>query len=171
MKMYVVSGGPGTGKTSTVEELGKEFQILPEAARDVSQNDSRFVGKSIKEVNPKEFQDAIFEEQKRVIDDLKGEGVIFSDRGVGDTMAYRKLKGLKISKEMDNYFKKVKYAEIFILDFLDFYEQDELRQENEEEQKQIHQAIIDAYKELGYEPVIVPFMSVKKRVEFIKSRM
>ena len=41
MKMYVVSGGPGTGKTSTVEELGKEFQILPEAARDVSQNDSR----------------------------------------------------------------------------------------------------------------------------------
>ena len=72
MKMYVVSGGPGTGKTATIDELGKEFKVIPETAREVSQNDSRFVGKSIKEINPKDFQDAIFEKQKEKIDGLKG---------------------------------------------------------------------------------------------------
>ena len=78
MKICVISGGPGVGKTSVIEELEKQgFRVLKEGARIVSESDSRFVGKSILEVNKKDFQDAIFEVQKKQIDSLSGGRLYF----------------------------------------------------------------------------------------------
>ena len=62
MKIFVITGGPGTGKTSVVNELEKKgFRVLREVARWVSENDIRFKGKNILEINKKDFQDAIFD--------------------------------------------------------------------------------------------------------------
>jgi len=56
MKIYVISGGPGTGKTTTIKALKKAgFKILKEAARKVAEE--KFPGKNIKEINPKTFQE------------------------------------------------------------------------------------------------------------------
>lgn len=168
MKVYVISGGPGVGKTSVLNELGKQgHNALSESAREVSLKDKRFVGKSIKQINMKHFQDAIFCEQKKVLRELKKGEIYFSDRGLGDTLAYYAINNLKSFKELEDYAKKFRYEKVFILDVLDFYEQDDLRQESREEQIEIHKIILQAYQDLGYEPVIVPFMSNEKRVEFV----
>jgi predicted ATPase len=53
------------------------------------------------------------------------------------------------------------------LEPLNFYNRDLLRQESEEEQKNIQDEIVKTYTELEYEVIMVPFMSVSKRVEFI----
>ena len=173
LKLFIISGGPGTGKTSIIKELSKKFKVLPESARAVGENDARFMGKSVKEINQQEFQDAIFEFQKKEIENLvKDEGeVIFSDRGLGDALAYCCVRKLKVSKKMLDYTKKFKYAGVFVLDFLDNYVRDTLRQESKEEQEKIHEMIIETYKELGYKPIIVPFMSVEERVRFILSKI
>jgi predicted ATPase len=102
---------------------------------------------------------------------LKREGIVFTDRGLGDTLAYCRVRKLKVSKEMLDYTKKFKYAGVFVLDFLDNYVRDTLRQESKEEQEKIHEMIIETYKELGYKPIIVPFMSVEERVRFILSKI
>jgi len=172
MKIYVISGGPCTGKTATINELKKEFKTLPESARQVADNDKRFIGKSIKEINMKDFQEAIFEEQKNTLEKLKKEnknGIFFSDRGLGDTIAYYKINNLKILNELMAYAKRFRYNGIFILDFLNFYNKDGLRQENPEEQKRIHETIIKTYEELGYRPIKIKFASVKERADLIKS--
>lgn len=171
MKIYVISGGPGTGKTSVINELAKEFRILPESARAVGDEDLRFKGKSVKETNQQEFQDAIFEFDKKQLEGLYGDKIIFTDRGLGDTLAYCRTRNLKISKKMLDYTKKFKYTGIFILDFLDNYVRDTLRQETKEEQERIHREIIKTYEEFGYKLIFVPFMSVKDRVSFIKSKI
>jgi len=171
MKVYVISGGPGTGKTSVINELGKEFKILPEAARLLGENDRRFKGKSSEETDKKEFQDAIFEIQKKQIENLKDDKIVFSDRGIGDTIAYYKINGINVPKEVLDYSKKIRYSGIFIMNSLNFYEKDDFRQETEERQKRIHEEIIKIYKQLGYKIIFVPFMSVEDRVRFIKERV
>lgn len=171
MKVYVISGGPGTGKTSVINELGKEFKILPETARLLGENDKRFKGKSSEETDKKEFQDAVFEMQAQLLKTLKDDKIVFSDRGVGDTIAYYRINGLKVPKGVSDYSKEFRYSEIFILDSLNFYETDDFRQEKEEKQKKIHEEIINIYKKLGYKITFVPFMSVKDRVRFIKERV
>lgn len=172
-RLFVLSGGPGTGKTSIINELSKKFEVFPEAAREVGEKDFRFKGKSIKEIDPNEFQKAIFEFQKNEFNELKNKGqkIIFSDRWFGDTLAYYKFHKLKIPKEEWDYAKKFKCSGVFILDFLNFYEKDKLRQESNKEQKKIHHLIIKMYKELGCDPIMVPFMSVSDRKNFILSKI
>jgi len=168
-KIFVITGGPGTGKTSVIDELrGRGFRVLVEAAREISISDERFIGKSVLEADKKDFQDAIFELQKEKLSELKNDEIVFSDRGLGDTLAYYKINGLEIPGGNLEFAERFRYDGIFVLDFLDFYETDELRQESKEEQERVHNEIIREYEKLGYEVVIVPFMSVEKRVEFIE---
>jgi len=171
-KIFVITGGPGTGKTSVVNELEKKgYKFLMEAARWVSENDFRFKGKNILEINKKDFQDAIFDLQKKQISELKGDEIVFSDRGIGDTLAYYKIAGLKISDEKMELAKKFKYEKVFVLDFFNFYQKDKLRQESKKEQEKIHNEIVKTYEGLGYSLIYVPFMSVKKRTRFILERI
>src|SRR4030042_3435288 len=98
MKIYVVSGAPSTGKTSIINALAKEFKTLPETARTIRDSDERFKGKSIKEINKKEFQEAIFQLKIKLIESLDKtkEEIVFSDRGLGDALAYYKFYNIKI---------------------------------------------------------------------------
>ncbi|MBS3092803.1 AAA family ATPase [Candidatus Pacearchaeota archaeon] len=64
-EIYIISGGPGTGKTSTINKLSKRFKVIPEAARIVGDTYSEFKGKSIKEIEMSKFQRQIFEFQKK----------------------------------------------------------------------------------------------------------
>lgn len=171
--LFVISGGPGTGKTSTINELSKKFLVLPEAAREVAEKDLRFNGKSVREINHAYFQKAIFEFQKNQLNNIKDRKneIIFSDRWFGDTLAYYIFHNLKIPKDEFDYAKNHKGRGIFILDLLNFYEKDKLRQENNEEQKRIHNLIIGMYQKLGYRPIIVQFMGISERVEFILSKI
>lgn len=179
MKLYIISGGPATGKTSVINTLfEKGYFVLHEVARRISQSDKRFIGKSIKEVNMKDFQKAIFELQKKQIEEImaknKTHEIIFSDRGFGDTITYFKINNIKIPENYIEYAKKFNELNnpiVFILDPLNFYEQDELRQENEQEQKNIHAKIIKTYKELGYKIIFVPFDTIENRVDFILSKI
>jgi len=169
MQIYVISGGPGVGKTSIINELAKDYFVLEEAARAVG--DSQFKGKSVKQINQFEFQKAIFEFQKKEIENFKNNKIIFSDRGFGDTLAYYSVHHLKAPKEIKEYAKKFRYTKIFILKPLKFYKKDKLRQETEKEQKRIHKIIVETYRKLGYKLIFVPFMSIEDRVKFIKSNI
>jgi len=83
---------------------------------------------------------------------LKDEkGIIFSDRGLGDTIAYYRTYGLEVPEEILDYARKIKYSGIFVMEILPSYEKDGFRNETAEQQKAIHEQIIKTYEELGYE--------------------
>ncbi|MBS3092802.1 ATP-binding protein [Candidatus Pacearchaeota archaeon] len=108
---------------------------------------------------------------KKAFNEHSKEEIVFSDRGFGDTLGYYEFHKLKIPKDEFDYAKKFKCPKIFILDFLKVYEKDKLRQENIKEQRKIHRSIINMYKKLGYNPIIVPFMTIQERVDFILKRV
>jgi len=160
VKKYVITGGPGTGKTSVIEELGKEFKIFYEAAREI---------KGQVEYS-KDVQYEIFKkqlEQSKNAD--RFDDVVFFDRGIPDSLVYFKYHGFEIPKDVLEESKKENtgYEIIFLLDFVP-YVRDDVRDESKEEAEKIHQVIYNTYAELGYKIVRVRLMSVKKRVEFVK---
>ena len=162
MVLYVISGAPSTGKTTLLEELKKRgYNILPEAARTV--------GEAHKELRGKEFQEAILKFQKEQL--AKSEkGIFFVDRGFGDTLSYYLLQNLPIPKKEMDYVMKTKYSGVFILDFLDFYEQ-EGRVITKEKQKEIQSKLIETYKKLNYNPILIPFATITERADIILSKI
>ncbi|MBD3253153.1 AAA family ATPase [Candidatus Pacearchaeota archaeon] len=160
-KKFIITGGPCTGKTSIISELGREFRIFKEAAREVYNSEER-------DITSENFQKAIFEKQLENEEQVeKYPGVIFFDRGLADTVAYYKYYGFEVPEELLQKCKNADYEIIFFLDFVP-YEKDKMRYEDKEEAKKIHELIYNSYKDLGYKIVKVPLMSVKERAEFIK---
>ncbi len=166
-KIYFISGGPCTGKTAVINQLQKQgYEIIPEVARQIAAE--KFAGKSVKEIDRKLFQDEIFKMQKKLFEGPNSkDGCVFSDRGFGDTLAYYLLNGLITPQNFFEYAEKFNCAKVFILEPLNFYKKDALRQESPEERKRIHKEIIKTYSDLGYDMISVPFMSVEKRAEFV----
>ena len=174
MRLVILSGGPSTGKTAVINELAKrDYPVLYEGARKIANSDKRFYGKSIKEINMRYFQEAIFESQKKEIEILNKKNIdfVFSDRGFGDTLAYFNVYRIKIPEKFIEYAKNFNSSLVFILENLKFYKKDSLRQESRGEMKEIHNKIIEMYKELGYKIIFVPLLSISERVEFILKRI
>ncbi|MBU0894156.1 MAG: ATP-binding protein [Nanoarchaeota archaeon] len=188
MQFYVISGGPGTGKTKLLGELEKnldyiggiDYFILKEAARNVAGSDPRFVGKSIKEINMSYFQPAVFEHQKRDLEIMKNKlsfDIVFSERSFGDTLAYMKIYEIPIHRKHIGYFRNNEFSKVFILDYPKKYKQDELRQESKEEARIIHEEIIKVYNQFEFKPIFVPLFSdiekdsLEKRSGFILNQI
>ncbi len=168
MNRYVITGAPCSGKTTTVNALKEDFNVVEEAARKVLVE--VFDGKPSKNVDRDKFQREIFklqEKQFKNLDEVKA----FFDRGFGDTLAYYLFDRLKIPEDLLEKAKNKKYDKVFFLESLDFYYKDDLRNETEEELKEISKFIFKVYSDLGYDVIKVPKMPVKDRISFIKKRV
>lgn len=175
IKKVVITGGPGTGKTSVINLLGKKYPILKESARLVLNKNKLFRGKDAEEARSTAFQEAIWDLEikhyKRALSLNKK--LVFFDRGFIDGFAYCKYSKIPISKERFNQAKEIKYDFIFILDPLPkkFYENDPKRSETYKESLKIHNFIYKTYKEFGYNPIRVPFDTVENRALFILKKL
>lgn len=171
MKVYVITGMPCSGKTTTIKILKKRgFYVLEEAARIVLKE--KFGNKSAKEVNPYFLQREIFKFQEKMLRNIPlNVEEVFSDRGFGDTLAYFKFHNLKIPKSFIEKTKKFRYEKIFFLEKLDFYKKDRLRKEEREEAEKIGNFIKKTYEEFGYKLINVPFMGAEERVDYILNKI
>lgn len=167
----VITGGPSSGKTKTIEHLASlGYEIVSEAARILIDAEAK-KGKTIEEIrrNEAEFQRKILQTKIETEEKLSPEQVIFFDRGIPDSVAYYQLCGLdadSVKKES----KKRKYRRVFLLEQLQF-EKDYARSENEKLAGILSRLIRKAYSDLGYDIIFVSRASVEKRAEFIVSKL
>ncbi len=170
MKKIVLSGGPSCGKTTMVNELKKEgYPIIEEVARKIL---------SKKEIN-KENRNELLKLQyqigiKQIEEEAKSEKLyhnkplVFQDRSLIDAIAYYKvfLNFLHLHIEEDNIMRN-RYHQVFILDRLPFKKDGVRIEKNDREAQRLHKEIILAYKLCGYNPIIVPVLPIKRRLEYI----
>jgi len=158
----VLTGGPCCGKTTLINELKKRgHKIIEESAREILTG-------SIK-LEYEDVQKRIFKKQlEREIKAFEAaEGLIFLDRGHIDGLVYCKMRLGYIPEPLKSFDFRNQYDLIFILDLLPF-EKDGLRIEKDEaEAKIIHDAIISAYKNFGYNLRFIPVMSLEGRVNYL----
>lgn len=115
MELYVITGGPCTGKTTTCEELHKlGHHIVPEAARQI-----------IREEQPSGilpwtdlggFQELVLDRQLDL--ESKVRGVAFADRGIIDNLAYCIAGNIPPPRCIIEAAERAQYTKVFLLDRL-----------------------------------------------------
>jgi predicted ATPase len=165
----VLTGGPCTGKTTVIEELASRgYAILPEAARLVIaqlKKENKFSPEKAAEI-----QQHILSKQVELESKLD-EGLVFFDRSGLDTAAYCRFFKTHLPYSIQMYAAHSGFSKVFILEPVGEFQNDEIRYENREEAKQIHELIRNTYAEFGYQPISVPVIPPKQRADFILNKL
>lgn len=168
---YVITGGPSSGKTSLINHLARlQFQIAPEIARD-------YINRLIAEHHTlddlihsnSQLQRTIFAGVLKRERLLSKEQLIFFDRGTPDSIGYFRYYRLDTKKAVHNC-QHIRYKKVFYCHQLPM-EYDSIRVEDNSSAKQIGDFIRDAYKNLGYELIELPAVSIKRRLEIIATHL
>ena len=117
---YVITGGPSSGKTTTVNLLTKRgYKTTIEHARHYLDT-QRADGKTVKEVrdHQTEFQLGVLNMQIEQERSLSPKEVVFLDRAIPDALAYYRFLNLPPDEKLLNAIRTVSYRKIFILDNL-----------------------------------------------------
>lgn len=170
---YVITGGPSTGKTTLLKELGKlGHKTIPEAARTVI-DEAMEKGISVEELrsDEKRFQDDVARLKEKIEAAHDKSVLTFFDRGMQDTVAYMRHYGFNIDEWIAALMDKAKYQKVFLLEPLSTYQSDYARTEDQDFAKSLHKLLHDAYTEFGMEPIYVPAVSLNDRVKFILDKV
>lgn len=165
---YVITGGPGSGKTTLVNYLNMlGYHTTIEHARHFIDT-QMITGKSVEEIrkNQIEFQKGVLDMQILQEASLSPDELIFLDRALPDTLAYYRFLDLPVNKELEVALKKVFYKKVFILDSLPLIN-DYARREDETAQKRISDLIVEVYESFPFPVTHVPIMTPTERAEYI----
>lgn len=167
----VLIGGPGTGKSSVLNELiNRNYHCMPEVSREVTLKAQQDGIDQLFLEDPILFSKLLLEgrEQQFIAANDTSHEQVFFDRGLPDVYAYLKFS----NTEYPDYFKEkciqYIYDKVFLfLPWEEIYITDNERYETFEESVKINTFLESTYKELGYKLIIVPFGSIKDRTDFI----
>lgn len=165
---YVITGGPGCGKTTTVNQLNMQgYHTTIEHARHFIDT-QMITGKTVEEIrkNQKEFQEGILDMQIMQEASLEPDELVFLDRALPDALAYYRFLHLPEDEKLKSSLKTVSYKKVFILDFLPLVN-DYARKENADAQKKIHSLISEVYESFPFPVVHVPVLPPEERADFI----
>ena len=177
-KRIVITGSPGTGKTSIINELKKKsFHCFEEIIRTLTLAAKEESDASKHKSNPIAFvNDPMLFNTNLLngrIAQFKQANTIekhfsFFDRGIPDVLAYMAFFNQNYG---DTFIKACKdniYNHVFLLPPWEaIYKSDNERFETFDESKKIHLHLEKIYKSFGYNIIEVPFDSIKNRADYI----
>lgn len=168
----VITGGPGSGKTTLCEQLsGEEIAIGRESGRAVL---ARAGGHDLRRQSPRLYALEIL---RLDLDNFRiasaDSGTWLFDRGFPDNVGFLELMGLSIPHELALACRNYRYAgPIFVAPpWQAIYHVDDDRIQDWQEAKATYAAVTAAWKEYGYGLVELPTASVDKRVSFVRERV
>jgi predicted ATPase len=168
-RWYVLTGAPGSGKSTLIEELHKRgYQTFTETGRLLIDNDlNRGLSLDKIHVDSPEFEQRFVDEQLKREAFEDPNKLIFFDRGVIDTIPFHVYYKWKLPYSIQTSCRNATYNPIvFVLELLDF-EKDYGRIEDHKTSQGIQKLTAKAYKALGYTTVVVPILPIKERGDFI----
>lgn len=169
-KKYVLTGGPGSGKSSIILALEQQGEfVIREAAEDYIRF-RQAQGQEEPWTEP-DFQDRILDLQIQRESRIPYYAErVFIDRGLADGLAYA-AEGTKTHERIKAETSKTKYEQIFIIELLNEIEKTTIRRENYEEAKTVEDNLYRIYKELDYEPIRINSGPLEERVQDIKLKI
>ena len=169
---YVITGGPSSGKTTTVNILrARGYQTTIEHARHFLDT-QRVSGKTVTEIrkNQAAFQLGVLEMQIEQENSLDPAALTFLDRALPDALAYYRFLDLPPDPKLLYALRSARYRKVFLLDLLPLVK-DYARTEDNTAQRKIHDLLRKVYEELGHPVETVPALDPEARVEYILARL
>lgn len=174
-KKIVITGGPGTGKSTLINELIKRgYTCLEEISRQVTLDAKKEGIDQLFLTNPILFSELLLKgrhQQFLFADNLKTE-ITFFDRGVPDVLAYMDFIGDTYPASFIETCKNAAYDEVFILKPWEaIYISDNERYENFDQALEIHDCLLNTYQNYNYKLIDVPFDTVVNRTNYILNEL
>ena len=167
----VLIGGPGTGKTSVLNNLiDQGFHCKVEVSREVTLKAKEEGIEQLFLTEPLLFSKMLLEgrEQQFLEAEKTKHDWVFFDRGIPDVHAYMNYFNTKYPAYFIEKSKQYKYSNIFLFSpWEEIYTSDNERYETFEESLIIHKYLQKSYKDLGYKITEVPFGKIEERSNFI----
>ncbi|NRA69123.1 MAG: AAA family ATPase [Pseudobacteriovorax sp.] len=169
----IITGTPGTGKTSLITELSKRgFSTVAEPTRKVLKEQLEKNGPALPSKDPylfvKTMLDFSLQEYQRYADSLD---MIFFDRGIPDLIAYAQRFGVDTEVFVRAATSYRYQNKVFILDPWEaIFVNDDERRLSFDMALAFHDQIVSSYKLVNYELISVPKNSVEERADFVLSK-
>ncbi len=166
-KIYVITGGPGTGKSAIINNLEIVFgeYVIREAATDyILFQQSRGNNTPWLEEDFQEHVTRLQMQRRNMIPDNISR--VFTDRDVPDGLAFND-KNTDIYKSILEKAKRLTIDKVFLIEDLGFTETNKIRKEDHQEAMDIGNKLREVYRELGFEPISIPAGSVEERSRLI----
>jgi predicted ATPase len=173
-KLYVITGGPGVGKTTLLHELSIcGFSTIPEDARRIIKEQINQNGEGLPWKNKKLYAQLMLDASVKTYEKVCNENssdIIFFDRGIIDTLCYMNMENIPISEELDKIITEYPYAEkVFILPpWEEIYKTDTERKQTWSEAVYTFDKMKETYLKYGYEIIELPRDTIENRRKSIE---
>ena len=168
---FVLTGGPGVGKTTLLHALRSRSELcVEESAREVIREQLETGGRAVPWIDPAAFAEATAARDIARFDALAGETRrVFFDRGILDSW---RANGVAPTATLAEALRARRYnRRVFIAPpWREIYQIDAERRQDWAEAEATYGRILKNLDELGYEPVVLPKTSVDARVAFVLER-
>ncbi len=170
-KRIVITGGPGSGKTTLVNELeAKGFACLHEISRQIILEAQQQGIDQLFLEDPLLFSRKLMEGRLAQFKEAasRKEEILFYDRGLPDVTAYLDYLGTSYPDEFRESCSTYVYDAVFVLPpWPDIYIQDNERYESYAEAEKIFQHLVNGYSTYNYNVHEVPIGEVSARIDHI----
>jgi len=174
---HVITGGPGSGKTSLINELNNSgYLTVPEEGRRIIKEQIESAGEGLPWKNKPVFAALMLksslEAYQKMLQESAGP-LVFFDRGIPDTIGYMELENIPISPETELIIRANPYhINVFLLPpWKDIYETDTERKQSWQEAVNTCEIMKEIYTRYGYNIIDVPFDTVINRKKFILNNL
>lgn len=171
LNFFIVTGGPGAGKTTLIEALAETgFATVEEAGRRIIREQRETSGNATHEGDRLAYRQLMFQrdlESYRNMEEISSP--VFFDRGLPDLIGYSRLIGAIVPPELDHAVTRYRYNDtVFIAPpWPEIYGADDERKQDLAEAIATYKAMRHAYEETGYTLVELPRVTVEERLRFV----
>jgi predicted ATPase len=170
-RFFVLTGGPGSGKSTLVDALQNAgYARSLEAGRGVIQDQTAIGGRGLPWCDPILFAELMltWEIRSYRIAQLSP-GPVFFDRGVPDVAGYLRTVRLPVPAHLQKASEIFRYNRcVFVAPpWKEIFHQDVERKQDFGEGVRTYEAMTSVYSGLNYDLVEIPCVSVAERVRFV----
>lgn len=170
-RFHVITGGPGSGKSTLIEALGCSGHAgTVEAGRSIIRDQVLIDGPALPWKDPAAFAELMLSWEMRSYRLAESiSGPVFFDRGVPDVIGYLRLVDLPVPPHAIRAAERLRYSGLVFIapPWPAAFVQDSERRQTLEEAERTYRSVAAAYADYGYRLVHLPLAPIEARMRFV----